>query len=211
MFTGIIQEIGKIKKIAKDGDNIVVEITADLCLKNLKKGDSLNLDGICSTVTDIGNDFFSVCYMPETLKRTTVIEWEVKRKINIEPPLKLSDRLNGHFVAGHIDCCSKIKKIRKSNKNLEMEIDLPEEIKKFTAFKGSVSVDGVSLTISHLDENSFTVSLIPYTIQNTTLGCRKIGDKVNIETDILSKYLKQLFDERDKQSSYEFLQERGFI
>jgi len=104
-----------------------------------------------------------------------------------------------------------IKKILGKGKTLEIDISFPEDIKKFTAFKGSISVDGISLTISYLDRDYFTIALIPHTIENTTLGSKKIGDKVNVEVDLISRYLKQLFDERDNQSSYEFLEERGFI
>ena len=211
MFTGIIQEIGKIKKITSDGENLVIEIKAEKSLKSLKKGDSLNLDGICSTVNSIKKDCFEISYMEETRKRTTVETWKKDQYINIEPALKLSDRLNGHIVAGHIDCIGSVKKILKKGKTLEIDISFPEDIKKFTAFKGSIAVNGISLTISHLDKDFFTVCLIPHTIKNTTLGNKKAGDKVNLEVDIISRYLKQLFDERDSQASYEFLEERGFI
>jgi len=211
MFTGIIQKIGKINKINKDGENLVVEIKAVKSLKGLKTGDSLNLDGICSTVININKNSFEVSYMEETQKRTTACTWKKGRRINIEPALKLSDRLSGHFVSGHIDCVGVIKKILGKGKTLEIDISFPEDIKKFTAFKGSISVDGISLTISYLDRDYFTIALIPHTIENTTLGSKKIGDKVNVEVDLISRYLKQLFDERDNQSSYEFLEERGFI
>jgi len=211
MFTGIIQEIGKIKKITKDGDNLIVEIIATKTLKGLKTGDSVNIEGICSTAVKIKKNSFIVSYMPETIKRTTVSLWSVKNSVNLESALKLSDKLNGHLVSGHIDCTTAIKNIHKKEKNLEIDIALPEEIKKFTAFKGSIAIDGISLTVSFMENDFFTVSLIPHTIKNTTLGIKKIGDKVNIEVDMISRYLKQLFDERDSQSSYEFLQERGFI
>jgi len=208
MFTGIIQETGKIKNITKDGSSLVIEINAEKCLKGLKIGDSLNIDGICSTVLNIKKNSFEVNYMPETLKHTTAGEWRKNGDLNIEPALKLSDRLNGHLVAGHVDCTGKIIEI---NKNNEIDISLPEELKKFAALKGSIAVDGVSLTISYLNEDSFAVSLIPHSIQNTTLGIKKIGDKVNIEVDMIARYLKQLFDEKDSQTTYEFLRERGFI
>jgi len=211
MFTGIIEETGKIKKITKDGENLLVEISASKSLKGLKLGDSLNLDGICSTVIKINKDSFEVSYMEETQKRTSVSEWKKDYEINIEPALKLSGRLNGHFVTGHIDCTGEIKNIKNSGKTMEIDISLLEDIKKFTAFKGSITVDGISLTVSFVENEYFSVSLIPHTIQNTTLGVKKTGDKVNLEVDLISRYLKQLFDERESQSSYEFLQERGFI
>ncbi len=207
MFTGIIQEIGTIKKIMQDGNNKVVEIEAKTILKNCKKGDSVCLNGICSTVTDIFDNGFSVEYMPETLKLTTARSWQKKDNINLESSLRLHDKLSGHFVAGHVDAVGKIIKIKEN----DFDISFPPEIAKFIAFKGSIAVDGISLTISKLEEDHFTVSIIPHTLKNTTLGRKKVNDKVNLEVDLISRYLQRLFDARDKETSYEFLKDRGFI
>jgi len=211
MFTGIVQEVGKILNITKNGDNNIVEIKAGQILKSIKIGESINVEGICSTLTDLTKDSFKVSYMPETLKRTTSNDWKQNDNVNLEAALSINDKINGHFVLGHIDDTGKILKISKGKECLEIDIEFPIELSKYIAFKGSVTIDGVSLTISYLDENYFTVSLIPHTIKNTTLGAKKKNDKVNIEVDMISRYLQRLFDERDKQSSYEFLHERGFI
>ena len=211
MFTGIIKEIGSIKNITKKDDNFVIEIRASQVLKDLKTGDSVNVEGICSTVTETTKDSFIVSYMPETLKRTTVSLWKINDKLNLEPAMILSDKINGHLVQGHIDAIGSIKKITKGKDSSEIEVSYPQDLAKFIAFKGSVCVDGISLTVSQIEDDCFTVSIIPYTALNTTLGNKRENDKVNIEVDMISRYLKQLFDERDSQSSYEFLQERGFI
>ena len=211
MFTGIIQQIGDIKKTASKNGSKVVYITKSALLKNLKTNDSVNIDGICSTVEEIQNDCFKVTYMPETLKLTTASIWQEKTLVNLEPALSLNDKLNGHMLQGHIDCMGEIKKITKKSDSYDIDIGFPKELSKFIALKGSVAVDGVSLTISFVDENFFSISLIPHTLENTTLGKKKENDKVNIEVDIISRYLLRLFEERDNQTSYEFLKERGFI
>ncbi|MBN1494212.1 riboflavin synthase [Candidatus Peregrinibacteria bacterium] len=211
MFTGIIKSIGVLKKtVLKDG-NLRVVITCKDIPKDLKTGDSINIDGICSTITRIKYPDFEVDYMPETQRKTTIKNWKEGDKVNIEPALTLLDKINGHFVAGHVDCVSKIIKFHKIHGNIELDIALPKELSKFVALKGSITVDGISFTVSYLDDNFFRISLIPYTLKNTTLGNKKENDKVNIEADLLSRYLLRLFDERDNQTSYEFLKERGFI
>lgn len=204
MFTGIIKELGTIKSLKKDGSKLIAAIESK---QKLEIDDSISVNGICSTVIKVGSKEFTVEYMPETLKITDISKWKEKDKVNLEPPLKVGDKINGHFVQGHIDTTGKITKI----KNDEFEIAFPKEFSKFIALKGSICVDGISLTISKVNTNSFTVSLIPHTLKNTTLGFKKVEDLVNIEVDMMSRYLKRLFDERDNQTDYEFLKERGFI
>jgi len=204
MFTGIIKELGTIKSLKKEADNLIVTIKSD---QKLAIDDSIAVNGVCSTVIKINDNNFTVEYMPETLKKTDIKIWKEKDKVNLEPPLTLGEKLNGHFVQGHVDTTAKIHSIQKN----EIEIAFPKEFSKYIALKGSISVDGISLTISGLAKNTFTVSLIPHTLKNTTLGFKKKGDLVNIEVDMIARYLKQLFDERDHQTNYEFLKDRGFI
>lgn len=202
MFTGIIKEIGEIKNIST-----VVEISAASTLKDLKEGNSVCINGICSTVIALTNSSFTVKYMPETLKKTTANKWQPGDKVNLEQSLSMSDKLDGHFVTGHIDTTGKIIAIN----NDEFDIAYPKEIAQFIALKGSISIDGIGLTVSKLDTNNFTVSLIPHTLKNTNLGTKKVNNLVNLEVDLISRYLKRMFDARDDQTSYEYLQDRGFI
>lgn len=211
MFTGIIKSIGVVTDIQKNDDVLEVTIKSDLSSPHLNNGDSVNVDGICSTIVSHQEDTLKFQYMPETIEKTSVSSWEKNTKVNLEPSLSLQDAVGGHFVNGHIDTTGTIKSIKASENTKEIEITYPENLRKFLAFKGSVSVDGVSLTVSLLEKDTFTISLIPHTLENTTLGQKTEGSLVNIEIDMLSRYLKQLFDERDKQTSYEFLKERGFI
>lgn len=204
MFTGIIKELGTIKSLKKEADMLIVTIESK---QKLEIDDSISINGVCSTVVSTNDSEFTVQYMPESLKITDINKWTEGDQVNLEPPLAVGDKLNGHFVQGHIDTTGKISKIH----NDEFEIAFPKEYSKFIALKGSISVDGISLTISEVSKNTFKVSLIPHTLKNTTLGFKKEGDLVNIEVDMMSRYLKRLFDERDNQTDYEFLKERGFI
>jgi riboflavin synthase len=211
MFTGIIKTIGTIRDIKRTKDLIQVTIKPNINPPHCSPGDSINIDGICSTITNNDNDIFHVEYMPETIQKTTVSKWEKQKHVNIEPSLTMSDALGGHFVMGHVDATGKVTAVNSTGDSKEITITYPQRLQKFLALKGSVSIDGISLTISKLEERHITLSLIPHTLSHTTLGEKQKGDIVNIEIDMLSRYLKQLFDERDKQTSYEFLRDRGFI
>ncbi|MCD6109267.1 riboflavin synthase [bacterium] len=211
MFTGIIKSIGTITSIKKNDDLFEVLIATDLDSEHLNKGDSINVDGICSTIVEKEGNKLKFQYMSETIKRTSVSSWGINTKVNIEPSLTMHDALNGHFVMGHIDSTGKIKSVKIAGDTKDIEIAYPKNLRKFMALKGSISIDGISLTISMLESGSFIVSVIPYTLKHTTLGEKTVDSLVNIEIDTLSRYLKQLFDERDNQTNYEFLKDRGFI
>lgn len=211
MFTGIIKSIGVITDIQKKEAVLEVSIQANFKSKHLNEGDSVNVDGICSTIIFRDNDILKFQYMPETIKKTSVSSWGKGKKVNLEPSLSLNDPISGHFVMGHVDAVGTIKAIANNKNTKEFEIAYPEKLKKFIALKGSIAIDGISLTVSLIKPKTFIVSIIPHTLANTTLNQKKEGDNVNIEIDMISRYLKQLFDERDKQTSYEFLKERGFI
>lgn len=211
MFTGIIKSVGKITEIQKKEEVLEVTIKSDLDSPHLNEGDSVNVDGICSTVIVHEGNILKFQYMPETIKKTSVSKWQKDTKVNLEPSLSLQDAVGGHFVMGHVDAIGTIKKITSEENTKEIEITYPKELRKFIALKGSISVNGISLTVSMLERNTFKVSIIPHTLEHTTIGQKKEEDIVNIEIDMLSRYLKQLFDERDKQTSYEFLKDRGFI
>ena len=189
MFTGIIEDIGIVESVVKKTDLIVLKIRAKKAVKGVKSGDSIAIDGVCLTVTDIRKNRLTFDVMRETLVKTTLGGFKNHHKVNLERALKMTDRLNGHVVTGHVDCVSRISAIIKRKNYLEFKIDLPQKLLKYVVVKGSVCVDGVSLTVGEVKRNYFSVYLIPFTKDVTTLGFKKAGDHVNIETDILAKYI----------------------
>lgn len=185
MFTGIIQEIGTVKSAAKNGGALTLEISALLSSK-LKKGDSVSVDGTCLTAVKHTKKSFTADIMPETIKKTIISSYKKGTKVNLELPLRLSDKIDGHFVLGHVDGIGKV------TGDSDLKIAPPSSLLKFIAYKGSVSINGVSLTVSKKDKKSFQVSLIPMTLQKTNLGSLKKGNNVNIEVDMLCRYLDSL-------------------
>lgn len=212
MFTGIICEVGEIKEVSEKKGNILLTISAQESLKDKKKGDSIAVDGVCTTIVDLGKNYFSVELMPETLRKTSFSDLKVSSKVNLESPLKLNDNIDGHLVLGHIDSTGEVVKFENEGESSKvLTIRFPLILAKFLALKGSVAVDGVSLTISDLQTDTFSVSLIPHTLENTNLGDLKAGSKVNLEIDMLARYLERMLGDKEKETKYEWLQERGFI
>lgn len=170
------------------GEVLVVDFVLPKGFKT-KLGSSISINGVCSTVTKISKTTFSVGYMKETLDKTTVRSWGKNKLVNLEPSLRLGDGLDGHFVYGHIDTVGAVKNIIKKGDSRVIEIATPKEFLKFVVYKGSIAVDGVSLTVSARNSRSFEISLIPYTLEHTNLSELKIGDSVNVEVDVLGKYI----------------------
>lgn len=192
MFTGIIEGIGKILKIEKSTKNrSAVKMTVDLGgrAKGLKIGQSVALNGVCLTVTGISNSKCNFEMIDETTKKTDLGNLKVGGIVNIERSLKVGDRMEGHFVLGHVDGVGTIKKIEKKPKEIKVWFEIPRHLSRFVVQKGSIAVDGISLTVVDVKKNLASVCLIPHTIQITNFQTRKVGDKINIETDILGKYL----------------------
>lgn len=188
MFTGIIQKTAKIKSVKKENEILVVSF--ELPKKfDIKKGASISINGVCSTVFSFSKNEFKVGYMKETLSKTNVGTWDVGGKVNLEPSLRLGDTLDGHFVYGHIDTVGTIKTITKQGDSRFFEISIPKEFLKYVVYKGSVAVNGVSLTVSARNSKSFNISLIPYTLEHTNLGELTLGDSVNVEVDVMGKYI----------------------
>lgn len=188
MFTGIIQKTAKIKNIKNQNEILIVDFDLPKNFK-LKKGASISINGICSTVIAFTKSEFKVGYMKETLDKTMVNSWKAGNRVNLETSLRLGDTLDGHFVYGHIDTVGVIKSIVKQGDSNVFEIDIPKEFLKFVVYKGSVAIDGVSLTVSARNSKTFNISLIPYTLEHTNLGEIKVGDSVNVEVDVLGKYV----------------------
>ena len=191
MFTGIIKKVSLVEKISIKKGSLFLEIKKPKKWK-VWEGQSIAINGICSTVKKEGSGFFQIEYMPETIKKTTAGEWKVGSVVNLESSLALQDLVDGHLVQGHVDTCGEIINIKKEKESKVMEIKIPQKFMRFIAEKGSVAVDGISLTVVGIGLNWFSISLVSYTLENTNLGEVEIGDKVNIETDVLAKYLDKL-------------------
>jgi riboflavin synthase len=192
MFTGIVEGIGTVNKISKITKNrSAIEMTIDLGkqVKGLKIGQSVALNGVCLTATKLSKSKCIFEMIEETTKKTYLGNLKVGGVVNIERSLKAGDRLEGHFVLGHVDGVGKIKKILKKPKEVQIHFEVPKNLAKYVVKKGSIAIDGISLTVVDIKKTLASVSLIPHTIEITNFHTKKVGDKVNIETDILGKYI----------------------
>lgn len=187
MFTGIVEELGEIKSITKRGSIAFICVKANAVLGDVKIGDSISVNGACLTAVKKDNPLLTFEVIPETLKVTNLGILRISDKVNLERSLKVGDRLSGHFVTGHIDCLGIIRKKNYIGANLAFEIVVPVQFMEFVLPKGSIAVDGISLTIVDKKSNTFRVYIIPHTLKNTTLSFKGPSDKVNIEFDILAK------------------------
>lgn len=189
MFTGIIEELGVVKCLAKKGNYSLLEIRADKILSDIKIGDSVAVNGACLTVVKEENGCLSFEVMQETLNLTNLGQLHFNDPVNLERALKVGDRLSGHFVSGHIDAKSPIRKKTFVGENLCFEIVISKGLNKYITHKGSVAVDGVSLTVTSVSAAAFCVYIIPHTLKNTTFKYKNAGSIVNIEVDMLAKYV----------------------
>jgi len=187
MFTGIVEELGQVQGVSRQGQLSCLEIKAGIAAEDVKIGDSIAVNGACLTVTKIKDDFLTFDVMPETLKLTNLGLLKNKDKVNLERALKVGDRISGHFVSGHIDCSGAIRNKGFIGGNLVFEIAIPVQFMKYIVLKGSIAVDGISLTVSAKKTGTFSVSIIPHTLKNTTLSFKGPSSKVNIEFDLLLK------------------------
>lgn len=216
MFTGIVEELGKVKKIVHGSSSIKLSIECTGILHDVKPGDSMAVNGICLTVTDMGDKLFTADVMPETIRKTNLAKLKVMDKVNLERALKLSSRVGGHIVSGHIDGTGMIIEKKSEDNAVWVTIEAPGNILKYIVLKGSVALDGTSLTVAYADDTSFKVSIIPFTRGVTTLGIKSIGNMVNIECDVIGKYIEKLMMHKSKEIipkdalSIEFLNEHGF-
>ena len=213
MFTGIIEETGTLKNFDKMSNGAAIEITCSKVLKETKIGDSISINGVCETVTEISTNSFIAKVSDETLNVTTVKNFKLGDIVNLERALTLNSRLGGHIVSGHVDCIGILLNIEKYSEFYNMEFEIPKEQSKYIVYKGSVTINGISLTVANIKDNRFKVAIIPHTFENTNLKYLKIGDNVNIETDILGKYVEKMLSVRDNKRDIdiEFLQENGFV
>ena len=190
MFNGIVEELGQVKRIFRRGNISILEVKAEITLQDIRIGDSIAVNGTCLTVIKKATQILSFEVMRETLKVTNLGLLKIGDKVNLERSLKLGDRISGHLVSGHIDYIGTIRKKNYLNGNLCLEITVPSDYTGYLSEKGSVAVDGISLTVVNKRSNTFTVYIIPHTFKNTTLGFKGPSHKVNIELDALAKYSK---------------------
>lgn len=212
MFTGIIEEIGTVRTIRKGTSAIQLTILAPLITSDIKTGDSINTNGVCLTVTSFNAETFEADVMPETMSRTGFSQLQTGSRVNLERAVRLSDRLGGHLVSGHIDGTGKLTDTRKDENAIWMTVSADPSIIRYVAEKGSVALDGVSLTVAKVNSTSFQVSVIPHTQSETTLTSRRRGELINIECDIIGKYVEKLFTPGSKDRiDLEFLAKNDFI
>ena len=217
MFTGIVEEIGIVKSVQSK----VITIEANKIFDDLHLGDSVAVNGTCLTVSSFDNKIFNADVTQETLNRTNLGSLKNGSRVNLERAMTLSGRFGGHIVSGHIDGVGSIKSMKKDDNAIILTIEVPRQLMKYIVEKGSVAVDGISLTVASLTDNTFSIAVIPHTLKETVLYYKKEGDKVNIENDVIGKYVERLltFKEDDKENSndskksnvtMEFLLKNGF-
>jgi len=215
MFTGIIEEVGKVKEINNTGDGAVIIIEANKVLKDVKLGDSISTNGVCLTVKEFNNTGFQVDVMAETIRQSNLKYLSKGDLVNLERAVAVGDRLGGHMVSGHIDGVGRIISQEKEDNAIWIAINTTGELLKYIILRGSIAIDGVSLTVAHIDDSGFKVSIIPHTGITTTLIDKGIGELVNIECDMIGKYVEKLLvsngKEVKKDISIDFLAKHGFI
>lgn len=211
MFTGIIEEIGQIRKIERLIGGYKINIAVRNISVDIEVNDSLAVDGVCLTVTKKDESSVWVDAVGETLDKTTFVSKKEGSYVNLERALKLSDRLGGHIVQGHVNGIGEITQIKKRGENYYLEIFLPSNLCKYIIGEGSITVDGISLTIARINEARIGLSIIPHTWNNTTLSKAKIGQRVNIETDVMAKYIeKMLYNSREEKYSQKWFEKLGY-
>lgn len=217
MFTGIIQKMGTVKQINNQGEAYQLTVAVDDFLDTVKIGDSIATNGVCLTVTTKTNNEFTADIMPMTYRKSTFSELNVGSLVNLEKSMRITDGFDGHIVTGHIDSVGKITKIKQDYNAVLIRIKPPRETLKYFIPEGSVAIDGISLTIAELSDQDFTVSIIPHTRKWTTLKEKSVGSSVNIEGDVLGKYVERLLQFNSKESSNDspisknFLKDNGFM
>jgi riboflavin synthase len=214
MFTGIVEEVGRVTRIEQRGENRGITVTADHAPNQLKTGDSVSVSGVCLTALDIKPGSFCADLAPETWARTSFSRIHEGAQVNLELPMKADGRFGGHIVQGHVDGVGKLISLDRiaDSENWWLHIELPHEVEKYTVYKGSISIEGVSLTVAKLEENRCTIAIIPHTVEQTNLHSLKPGDLVNLEADLIAKYVEKMMkgSSTDGSLTIEDLVEQGF-
>lgn len=211
MFTGIIEETGKIRRIRMDTGSCILTVDAEIVLSGTKCGDSIAVNGVCLTVTDLGDHAFSADVMPETMRRTNLGMLRMGSPVNLERAMPANGRFGGHIVSGHIDGTGKIRSLRPEGNAVWVTVEAASGILRYVVEKGSIAIDGISLTVARVSRRDLAVSVIPHTGVQTTLLEKRCGDIVNLECDILGKYAEKLLGKESGCLTEGFLAENGFV
>lgn len=215
MFTGIVEEIGTVTSVTPGATSLQLAISCTTVLGDVKKGDSIAVNGVCLTVSDFSTRHFTADVMPETVKATTLQELRSGSSVNLERAMAANGRFGGHFVSGHVDCTGEIVLIKNVANAIYMEISIEANQLKYFIPKGSVTVDGTSLTVFGVTDQGFIISLIPVTQEDSVIGRKRIADKVNIECDMLAKYIERLLSNKEEKLSGELTMDaliaNGFV
>jgi riboflavin synthase len=214
MFTGIVEDTAKVSRIEHRGQEKSLILELPPHLTEVQLGDSININGVCLTVVQKNEQRIELDLSSETLQKTALRELREGDQVNLERALRLTDRLGGHIVTGHVDGIGEIVEKREEGDFLQLKIRVPESVSRYVVQKGSIAIDGISLTVNEYQEGEIRMTLIPYTIEKTTLRQKRVGDRVNIEGDILGKYVEKLLDRGDRkpgQVDLSFLKQHGFI
>ncbi|MFH1079120.1 MAG: riboflavin synthase [Pseudomonadota bacterium] len=210
MFTGIIAALGSIRRVTRKGADALLEADASMPLEDIRIGDSIAVNGVCLTVTQKADRCFTADVSAETLSRTNLGALKAGDRVNLEKAMRFNDFLGGHLVLGHIDGQGTLHEKTRQANSIIFGVEIPEGLVRYIVEKGSIAVDGISLTVNRCEKNRVYVNMIPHTAQVTTLGLKKIGDRVNIETDIIGKYVER-FLQPHKGVDMRFLAEHGFL
>ena len=215
MFTGIVEEVGVIRQIRRGAHSSVLTIGAETVLSDLKIGDSVAVNGVCLTATSLGSGFFTADVMHETLRRSSLGSLTSGSRVNLERAMAANGRFGGHIVSGHIDGTGTITALRKDDNAVWYTISASQELLRYIVEKGSIAIDGISLTVAEVGESWFSISAIPHTVAVTTLGEKRPGDTVNLENDVIGKYVEKLLRPQPQETAkssltLEFLAQHGF-
>jgi riboflavin synthase len=216
IFTGLIIEVGRVRRFDRRADGAYLAIEASKVLEGTRLGDSISINGVDLTVIEIGSDFFSADASLETLKRSTLGEFRAGRRVNLERALAVGERLGGHMVQGHVDGTGELVRVKEEGNAYRMRFGFPLELGRYIAMKGSITVDGISLTVAGMGDDWFEVAIIPHTWRETSLSELNNGDRVNLEVDVLAKYVERLLTKGEEaptatsKLTIEYLQERGY-
>ena len=213
MFTGIVEELGVLNSLDRRGKSAIIKIGAKKVLEDVRLGDSIAVNGVCLTVTDYTDDYFQVDMMHETADRSGFLSMATSTKVNLERAMSVNSRFGGHIVSGHVDGQGRVMSITKDENAIWFEIECSNNLLRYIVEKGSIAIDGISLTVAKVTNSSFSISAIPHSVANTNLSFKKVGSFVNLECDIIGKYVEKLLEPKQEYKSgitMELLNRYGF-